>query len=423
MSQQCDRADALAVLKRLREAGHIAYFAGGCVRDELLGLTPKDFDIATDAPPDRVRQLFTSTQAVGAAFGVILVRHGQSVIEVATFRTDLEYHDGRRPQGVKFTTAEEDAQRRDFTINGLFLDPIENKVIDYVGGQTDLKNKILRAIGNPDQRFAEDHLRLLRAVRFASRFSLQIDPVTATAIAAHAHELPRISPERQADELRRMLTPPTKNTAWKLLWQLNLLDQLFRFLPVEGSADFAPAQSIFLELTSADPFPLAAAALDYLWQRAGRPDDIRPWLTKSAIGQITRALRKGLKISNEETDQVHGTLSGAAILLDKTEPALAAKKRFLATLTAASTRSLLDALSKIGIFRDRISNLRSELDQLQKTEFAPPPLITGDDLTSTGAAPGPAFKQALIAAYDAQLEDRIQTRDQAMQIALGILKQ
>jgi poly(A) polymerase len=423
MSQQCDRPDAVAVLKRLREAGHIAYFAGGCVRDELLGLTPKDFDIATDAPPDRVRQLFTNTQAVGAAFGVILVRHSQSVIEVATFRTDLEYHDGRRPQGVKFTTAQEDAQRRDFTINGLFLDPIENRVIDYVGGQTDLKNKILRAIGNPDQRFAEDHLRLLRAVRFASRFSLQIDPATATAITAHAHELPRISPERLADELRSMLTPTTKNTAWKLLWQLNLLDQLFRFLPVEGSADFAPAKSIFLEITSADPFPLAAAALDYLWQRASRPDNVCQWLTKSAIGQITRALRKGLKISNEETDQLHGTLSGAAILLDQTEPALAAKKRFLATPTAASTQSLLDALSKVGLFRDRINKLRPELDKLQKTDFAPAPLITGDDLTAAGFSPGPAFKQALTAAYDAQLENRIQTRDQAMQIALGILKQ
>src|SRR5277367_3587141 len=226
MSQQCDRADALAVLKRLREAGHIAYFAGGCVRDELLGLTPKDFDIATDAPPDRVREIFTSTQAVGAAFGVILVRHGPSVIEVATFRTDLEYHDGRRPQGVKFTTAEEDAQRRDFTINGLFLDPIENRVIDYVGGQADLSAKILRAIGNPDQRFAEDHLRFLRAVRFAARFALQIDPATTAAISAHAHQLPRISPERLADELRRMLIPATKNIAWKLLWQFDLLDQL-----------------------------------------------------------------------------------------------------------------------------------------------------------------------------------------------------
>ena len=134
---------------RLREAGHVAYFAGGCVRDELLGLTPKDYDVATDAPPDRVRQLFSNTQAVGAAFGVILVRHRKSVVEVATFRTDGKYLDGRRPEAVTFTTAEEDAKRRDFTINGLFLDPIENKVIDYVGGQEDLQNKVLRRSAMP----------------------------------------------------------------------------------------------------------------------------------------------------------------------------------------------------------------------------------------------------------------------------------
>src|SRR5215470_17612896 len=138
-----NRDDAIAIVRRLREAGHVAYFAGGCVRDTLLGLTPKDYDIATDAPPDRVRQLFSNTQAVGAAFGVILVRHRKSVIEVATFRTDLQYKDGRRPEGVVFTTAEEDAKRRDFTINGLFMDPLEgDKVIDYVGGQDDLKQKL-----------------------------------------------------------------------------------------------------------------------------------------------------------------------------------------------------------------------------------------------------------------------------------------
>src|SRR3954470_24184706 len=149
-AKHCDRADALLVLRRLRDAGHVAYFAGGCVRDMLLNLEPKDFDVATDAPPDRVRSLFSSTQAVGAKFGVILVRHGRSVIEVATFRTDLAYTDGRHPQGVVFTTAEEDAKRRDFTINGMFFDPIEEKVIDFVGGQEDVRDKLLRAIGEPN---------------------------------------------------------------------------------------------------------------------------------------------------------------------------------------------------------------------------------------------------------------------------------
>src|SRR5204863_2724342 len=153
------REDAITILRRLRDAGHVAYFAGGCVRDQLLGLTPKDYDVATDAPPPRVRQLFNNTQAVGAAFGVILVRHGRSQIEVATFRAEGAYLDGRRPSEVTFTTAEQDARRRDFTINGLFYDPVEDKVIDYVGGQRDLEHRWLRAIGDPDRRFAEDHLR------------------------------------------------------------------------------------------------------------------------------------------------------------------------------------------------------------------------------------------------------------------------
>src|SRR4051794_36654535 len=155
-----DRDDALAVVRRLREAGHVAYFAGGCVRDQLLGLTPKDYDVATDATPERVRQLFPHTQAVGAAVGVILVRQRKSVIEVATFRSDGKYSDGRRPDRVVFTTAEEDAKRRDFTINGMFFDPVEDKVIDYVGGGKDLDQRLLRAIGDADVRFEEDHLRM-----------------------------------------------------------------------------------------------------------------------------------------------------------------------------------------------------------------------------------------------------------------------
>src|SRR5688572_27782573 len=195
------RQDALAVVRALRDVGHVAYFAGGCVRDLLLGLEPKDYDVATDAPPDRVRKLFKRTQAVGQAFGVILVRIGRSQVEVATFRAEGKYLDGRRPSEVRFTTAEEDAKRRDFTINGLFLDPLTDQVIDYVGGQADLKAKVIRAIGNPDERFEEDHLRLLRAVRFAARFGFEIEPATDAAIPRHAGHLVRISPERVAEEL------------------------------------------------------------------------------------------------------------------------------------------------------------------------------------------------------------------------------
>ncbi|HXE52477.1 MAG TPA: CCA tRNA nucleotidyltransferase, partial [Tepidisphaeraceae bacterium] len=217
------REDARAVVHRLRKAGHVAYLAGGCVRDLLLGLQPKDYDVATDAPPSRVRDLFSNTQAVGAAFGVILVRHRRSQIEVATFRAESGYQDGRHPSQVRFTTAQEDAQRRDFTINGLFLDPENNQVIDYVGGQDDLKARRIRAIGEPSHRFDEDSLRLLRAVRFSARFDFPIEPVTAAAIITHAAQLKRISPERIADELRLMLTPATRTSAWKILWDLKLV--------------------------------------------------------------------------------------------------------------------------------------------------------------------------------------------------------
>src|SRR5688572_4647494 len=222
--KRSDRGDAVAVVRRLREAGHVAYFAGGCVRDLLLGRQPKDYDVATDAPPARVRKLFANTQAVGAAFGVILVRDGRSTIEVATFRADGAYADGRHPMEVRFTTAEEDAARRDFTINGLFLDPLDGdgdgRVLDFVGGRDDLDAGVIRAIGEPERRFEEDHLRLLRAVRFAARLGFGVESKTAAAIRLHAPQLKRISPERIADELRVMLTPPTRGDAWRLLRDL-----------------------------------------------------------------------------------------------------------------------------------------------------------------------------------------------------------
>jgi poly(A) polymerase len=227
----CDEADALAVLKRLRDAGFVAYFAGGCVRDKLLGRQPVDWDVATDAPPKKVAELFAAAQAVGEAFGVVLVRHRKSVVEVATFRADGAYEDGRRPSSVRFTSAEEDAKRRDFTVNGLFLDPLGNRIIDFVGGQEDLKANRLRAIGNASERFAEDHLRLLRAVRLAARFDFQIEPETAKAMKLVAGRLAGISPERIADELRLMLTPATRTLAWKLLWDFKLGPVIFRFLP------------------------------------------------------------------------------------------------------------------------------------------------------------------------------------------------
>ena len=421
----CTRDDATAVVRRLRDAGHVAYFAGGCVRDELLGLTPKDYDVATDAPPQRVRQLFANTQAVGAAFGVILVRLGRSTIEVATFRTDGTYTDGRRPDTVTFATAEADAQRRDFTINGLFLDPLDgNKVIDYVGGRADLDAKLIRAIGNADDRFAEDGLRLLRAVRFASRLGFPIEPKTADAIRHHAAELPRISPERVGDEMRRMLTSRGRIQAVGTLHDLGLAEQMFRLMPIDGNhpPSLGPLAAVYLVGSRCFGAAMAGLALDWRWQRAGGHVDPRQWLTKTEVTHAVQAVRRALKLSNEELSDMEGTLIGTGTMAVEPEPGIAAKKRFLATATAAPAMDLLAAMAAVGLRGRRFNPPLQELAALSKADVAPPPLVTGDDLTAAGATPGPAFKRALDAAYDAQLEDRVTDRSAALRLALDVIQ-
>ncbi|MDB5321094.1 MAG: cca [Phycisphaerales bacterium] len=431
----CLRADALAVLLRLRWAGHVAYFAGGCVRDLLLGGEPKDWDVATDAPPARVRALFASTQAVGAAFGVILVKQGRSTVEVATFRTEGVYSDGRRPDAVAFTDAAHDAQRRDFTMNGLFLNPkpetqnqklaegeIETAhgvVIDYVGGVADLKNRVLRAIGEPSRRFAEDHLRLLRAVRFAARFGLAVDEQTAIAIAENATKLRGISPERVADELRLMLTPTTRERAWRLLWEYGLVDVIFRFLPAEPErAGFERERSLFLRVAPgrAISFGLALAAGVLEYRMAGG-HDVLGLVTRQEILKSERGIREGLKLSNDELGAMVGILEPLAILLADLEPGVAALKRFLARPTAEETRALLRGLEELGMFPARVTSLEGRFAELLKGDVAPTPLITGDDLVAAGFSPGPRFKKVLDGVYDAQLEGRAGTKEEALQMA------
>ena len=409
--------DALAVVRQLRDAGHVAYFAGGCVRDTLLGRAPKDYDVATDAPPPRVRTLFSNTQAVGAAFGVILVRHGRSVIEVATFRTDGRYTDGRRPDAVRFSTAEDDARRRDFTINGLFLDPLESdRVIDYVGGRADLEARQIRAIGDPAERFAEDHLRLLRAVRFASRLEFRIEPATAAAISAHAGELPRISPERIADELRRMLTGPTRRAGYEQLHLLGLLDVLLRHLPNRVNA----GRPIFAAVDgSADEdtigFGLALAAVTLQAQVA---DDADLPARLADVGRTVTALRKTFRLSNDESDAAAAALAFGPLLPGMS---VAACKRFLAKPNSEGARRLMKAVAAAGVMPAVLKDRLAMLEALSQTDYAPPPLVTGDDLTAGGFAPGPAFKRALDLAYDAQLEGRVSEKAAALGIARALL--
>ena len=429
----CTRDDATAVVRTLRDAGHVAYFAGGCVRDLLLGRDPKDYDVATDAPPARVRQLFRNTQAVGAAFGVILVRLNRSTIEVATFRTDGTYTDGRRPDTVTFATAEEDAKRRDFTINGLFMDPLDgDKVIDHVGGRADLDAKLIRAIGNPDERFAEDHLRLLRAVRFAARLGFRVEAATADAIRRHASDVQLISPERVGDELRRMLPGVAGGaiTATSYLHDFDLMRQVFRFIGVErpkadqGWRTFGLGEFNFTGLIHAESFgtALATVGLYWLWLQTGMPDDLQPLLTAAAIARIVQGCRRALKISNDESAIIEGTLRGLGSMLVAPEPTVAARKRLLATPTAHGTIWLLCGICRAGLYGGRLSPLEQWLQRMSRGYVPPHPFVTGDDLTAAGATPGPAFKRALDAAYDAQLEDRVSDRAAALALALDVIR-
>jgi poly(A) polymerase len=327
---------------------------------------------------------------------------------------------------VAFTDAEHDARRRDFTINGLFMDPTDGTVIDYVGGQEDIGARRLRAIGEPDERFNEDHLRLLRAVRFAARFDLTIEKRTAEAIRRHAPKIVRIAPERIAEELRRMLSPVTRNLAWPMLWEFALVDQVFRFLPVAAEeAEFDRAKSVFLAVSPGETIPfamaLAAASLDYIVQATGNRD-LRDVVSPKTVQQVGKALRQSLRISNDELEDMVGTLMAIGPLVQQPPPAVAAMKRFLAKPWARGAWEIMEAVDQVAGTGGRVEWLRGRLEELSHGDVAPVPLITGDDLTDEGMKPGPVFKRVLEAAYDAQLEGRVSTKDEAMDLARQVAK-
>lgn len=417
------RTAALAVVATLRAAGHSAFFAGGCVRDTLLGLVPKDYDVATDALPDRVRTLFHNTQAIGAAFGVILVRQNGVAIEVATFRTDGVYTDGRRPDKVSFSTAEDDAQRRDFTINGLFLDPTDGRIIDYVGGQADLAAKTLRAIGVPARRFKEDHLRLLRAVRFAARLGFVIEKSTAAAMIAHADQLEQISPQRVGDELRRICTSGSRTLGWSLITTLGLNRPIFRGLRVTGDRSSSIDLVSRLPISETPSFAtiLAAAAMAFIARDAS---GVMASLAGPSARVTAQRLRANLELSNDERDEFVSIFEQIHTLL--TTPATRpAYMRHLAGHHAASVSALLSALGSAPEYvalHDKIRAVRQNLDALRTADFAAAPLLTGDDLTAAGLIPGPAFKKILRAVYDAQLEGTITDRAAALTLASRLAK-
>ncbi len=393
---------ARQLVMQLRRAGYEALWAGGCVRDELLGRTPKDYDVATSARPDQVRELFGDrpTLPIGAAFGVIAVRgpRGAGTVEVATFRTDGAYSDGRRPDEVRFSTPEHDAQRRDFTINGLFFDPLAEQVIDYVGGRADLERRVIRAIGLAEERFEEDKLRMLRAVRFAATFEFTLEAETQAAVTRHAAEISRVSPERIAGELRRMLVHPTRARALELLLETGLLHAIVPPLAELAGLEREPALAL-LHALEEPTFAVAWAAL----ARRLRPSssDLAAW-------------GKQLRLSNEEIEGAAWFLPALEVVRNAPRLPWSRVQRVLVhprveelmTLLAAEVSAGQAEAESLAFCRERLNWSREELD--------PPPLLTGDDLIAHGVPRGPAYRDLLEAVRTEQLERRISTRDEAL---------
>ncbi|HEX6984492.1 MAG TPA: CCA tRNA nucleotidyltransferase [Planctomycetaceae bacterium] len=415
-----NRRFAEGVVRRLRDSGRQALLAGGCVRDLLLGRTPKDYDVATDARPDEVRDLFgrKRTLAVGASFGVVVVvpskaerDRGVEPVEVATFRTEGPYLDGRRPEHVAFATPEQDAKRRDFTINGMFLDPIEGRVLDFVGGEADLKAGVVRAIGDPRERMAEDKLRLLRAVRFAATMGFRLDDATAAAVREMAGQLTVVSAERITQELRRMLVHPNRRRAVELCAECGLLEVIFPeltpVLRLGKVGERSPWERTLRALDLLDRPTFESTLVVLLHSVAGR-DDL------PSTDDVCRRLR----LSNAEREL-------AVWLTEHREDLGAIRhrlrwffKRLCAHPAVADLLSVERALrTAAGESLGDVEYVERFLAETPRSEIDPPPLLTGADLIALGLKPGPEFKRLLDAVRNAQLDGAIVTRDEAIALA------
>ncbi len=433
---------ATEIVRTLRQNGYRAYLVGGCVRDLLLGREPADYDVATDATPDEVMRLFPRTWAVGAQFGVVLVpvdAHeatgavpppGQQVVEVATFRSDGLYTDGRHPDQVTFTRdPKEDVQRRDFTINGLLLDPLNDEVLDYVGGRADLSAGIIRTIGQPERRFAEDKLRMLRAVRFASRFGYEIDPATFEAIRTLRSEIHQVSRERVRDELVKMLTEGHARRAFELLDQTRLLKEVLpevdRMHGVEQPPQFHPEGDVWVHtLLLLEGLPEKASrtlAMGGLLHDVGKPPTFRVAPDRIRFdGHVEVGVKMAeqichrLRFSNHETEQIARLVANHMRFADVKEMKPSTLKRFF-RLPRFEEHLELHRLDCLASHRDlSLYNFaREKLAEMPAEQIRPQPLLTGDDLIAMGYTPGPQFKQILGAVEDAQLEGRLENQEQA----------
>jgi len=437
-----EREFAIDVVRRLQQAGYQALWAGGCVRDELLGLVPADYDVATNARPEEVQKLFRRTIAVGLSYGIVNVLgprtpSGPLQVEVATFRADESYSDGRHPDAVRFASAREDALRRDFTINGMFFDPIRSEILDFVGGQEDLRARVLRAIGDPSLRFAEDKLRLLRAVRFATRFDLALEPRTAAAIRSMANEITVVSAERIAKELRQILVSAERVRGLNLLFDLGLAAAILpELVPMKGLPQGLPGASTgdlwghvlrVLDLLGPEPsFALALAALLHdvgKPRTVGRTPDRYTFYGHEHVGcRLAADICTRLKLSNAERDRIAWLVDKHQILSDARQMR---RSKLKALLIHTGIRELLalhraDALAS-GRGIEHVEYCERLLVEWTEADLNPQPLVTGDDLTRHGLEPGPVYKRVLAAVREAQLEGTVKTPKEAMALVDRLL--
>jgi len=439
------REHATNIVRELRQHGFQAYFAGGCVRDTLLGLVPTDYDVATDATPPQVMRLFPETYAVGAQFGVVLVPAPEDMplpptpsehpnyVEVATFRNDGAYSDGRHPDQVRYSTdPKEDVQRRDFTINGLLMDPLQdNRVLDFVGGRDDLSAGIVRAIGNPEHRFHEDKLRMLRAARFASRFQYTIEPHTFAAIRELAPLIHQVSRERVRDELTKMLTEGHARAAFELLDSIGLLKQVLpeidRMHGVEQPPQFHPEGDVWIHtmllLEKLPPRCSRTLAWGTLLHDVGKPPTFRIAPDRIRFdGHVEVGVRMAeeichrLHFSNEDTKQIAALVANHMRFADAEKMKESTLKRFMRLPKFDEHLELhrIDCLSSHGNL-GMYDFVRQRLQQSSEQEIRPAPLLNGKDLIQLGYAPGPQFRDILSAVEDGQLEGSLHSKEEALE--------
>jgi poly(A) polymerase len=435
---------ATSIVRTLRERGFQAYLVGGCVRDLLLGREPKDYDVATDATPRQVMEVFPETYAVGAQFGVVLVpapdaeeqkTAGQNgskskAVEVATFRSDIGYSDGRHPDEVRFSKhPEEDVERRDFTINGMLLDPLSGEVLDFVGGRRDLRSGIIRTIGDPEKRFGEDKLRMMRAIRFAARFEYQIDPATFAAIQDLAEQIGAVSRERVRDELTRMLTEGHGRRALLLLNEAGLLRQvlpeIWAMKGVEQPPEFHPEGDVFVHTlllldNLPDPCPMTLG-WGALLHDVGKPPTFRVAERIRFDGHVDIGVKMAeeictrLRFSNDETKQILALVENHMRFGDATRMKESTLKKFL-RLPHFDEHLALHRADCLASHRNLAAYefVRKKREEIPPEKMRPSPLLTGDDLIAAGHTPGPRFREILSAVEDAQLEGRLASRDAAL---------